>query len=157
MKSSLKKTAPNLITAAQFARILSHTPLATFRVLLLLLWDTGMRVGEALPLRRVQFSRRGNGGGAIELGPDSTKTGRVRTVFLTRRVAKALEALPDRGPYFFCGRIDEPLGYTYLRRIFAFAVERAKVPCAPGETIRLHTLRKSAFYRMTHHSILVAK
>jgi integrase len=152
MKSSLKKTAPNLITAAQFARILSHTPLATFRVLLLLLWDTGMRVGEALPLRRVQFSRRGNGGGAIELGPDR-KTGRARTVFLTRRAAKALESLPDRGPYFFCGRDGEPLGYTYLYRIFAVAVKRAKVPWAPG----LHTLRKSAFYRMTHHSILVAK
>jgi integrase len=137
-----------LRTDEEFGRILAHIPVATFRVLLLLLWDTGMRVGEALKLRRVQFSPRINGGGVVELGRDETKTGRARTVFLTRRVAKALESLPDRGPYFFCKPNGGTFSYAYLYRIFALAAERAKLPCAPGETIHLHTLRHSALYRM---------
>jgi integrase len=137
-----------LRTDEEFGRILAHVPIASLRAMLLLLWDTGMRVGEALKLRRVQFSPRINGGGVVELGRDETKTGRARTVFLTRRAARALEALPDRGPYFFCKRDGGTYSYTHLHHIFSLAVERSKLPCAPGETIHLHTLRHSAIYRM---------
>jgi integrase len=54
-------------------------------------YDTGMRKGEVLKVRRAQLDLRES---CLRLGAEDTKTDRPRNVYLTARTLDALRALP---------------------------------------------------------------
>jgi integrase len=63
----------------------------TFRGIMLMAYDQGMRLREVLNLERSQLHLKE---GFVELRPQDTKTEEGRKVFLTRRTMDAIRALP---------------------------------------------------------------
>lgn len=115
------------------------------RALALIYFDGGMRRMEGIDLQRHNLIKKPDGGGWIVLY--HTKTKKAREVCVTQRAVAALEALPDRGTYFFA-RPDgkQPYHKRYLYQRFRLAVARSGLRPAPGENITWHTLRHSFCY-----------
>lgn len=130
-------------TDDEFARLLSCIRHETLRAFVLTLFDSGMRFGEAIQVRRSQVVRRDGGGGVIELSSDQTKTGKPRHIYLTKRALRAMEQLPNRGPFVFASEEGKPYSYVYMRRMLEDAVDRSGIKLAPGERIRFHQMRHS--------------
>ena len=136
-------------TDEEFSRLMARIEHPHLRVLVLVLFDSGMRFHEAVNLRRNQLARRPEGGAIVELSGDQTKTGKARRVCLTKRATDALGTLPDRGPYFFAKRTTgQPYSYSFFQKMYQLAADTCGIQCAPGERITLHSLRHSALYRM---------
>lgn len=114
------------------------------RALCLLFFDSGLRRMEGVTLRRDQVTRRPDGTAAVSLSGNDTKNGRPRCPRLTKRTLEALDALPQRGPYFFSRRDGKkPLAVRFLYELFQRAVARSGLQPAPGENLCWHVLRSS--------------
>lgn len=133
-------------TEEEFAKLLAASD-AWIRALCLVLFDGGLRKMEAINLRRDQLIRRPNGGAVVAIGADECKGAYPRHAQLTRRAVEALDALPDRGPYFF-SRPDGagPYSAWYMYHKFQHAAARSGIQPAPGERLLLHNLRSSFAY-----------
>ncbi len=81
-----------VVDEASFARLFKAAD-ATFRPILLVAYDQGLRKDEVLELKWSQVDLKS---GVIRLAPQDTKGGEHRAVYLTRRVHEALRDLPHR-------------------------------------------------------------
>jgi integrase len=130
-------------TDEEFARLLACIKHPVLRVFVLVLFDSGMRFGEAIQIRRVQFARRPGKGGVVDLTGDQTKTGKPRRVYLTRRACDAIQSLPNRGPYIFASPRGGHYSYPFFYHLLIEAVDKSGLEAAPGETLRFHSCRHS--------------
>ena len=103
---------------------------------LVVAYDTGMRKGEILNLRRSQVDLKA---GSVRLGAEDTKTNRARTIYLTARALDVLKRLPRqlRSEHIFANpQTGKP--WTDLKRSFDAARD------AIGRTdLWFHDLRRS--------------
>lgn len=117
------------------------------KALVLMLFDSGMRLGEAVGVRWSQLVSH-NGVCMVELAAGETKTKRARRPRITKRAWDALQALPRAGEYIFS---DEQTGRAYsqrtLYRRYQEALEKSGLQTVDGERIVAHTMRHSAAYR----------
>jgi integrase len=99
---------------------------------LLTAWDTGMRIGEVIKLRRDQIDWKT---GRVALGAADTKQERAKAIFLSERALEALKAIPAhlKSPWVFWSG---PKGRrrTLPRRGFHQAF---------GDGVWVHDLRRS--------------
>lgn len=117
------------------------------RALVLIYFDGGLRRQEGLGLRRDQIMRKADGSAVAFLSGSETKTGRPRTPRLTKRTVEALDALPDRGQFFFASpKTGRPYDASWIYRKFCAAVAQAGLQAAPGENMSPHVLRHSFAY-----------
>lgn len=113
------------------------------KALITLLYDSGMRQGEAISLRRDQVSYAPDGTPIASLV--KTKGNKARIVPLTKRIMEELDKLPDEGAYYFArpgyGR---PYAYSTLYERFQLAVARAGFPrLEVGSPVHYHDHRHS--------------
>jgi integrase len=108
----------------------------SYRPVLLMAYDTGMREGEILNLRWSQLDLKDR---AVRLGAEDTKTNKARTVYLTDRVIEPLQQLPRQlhSEYVF---VSHRTGsrWSELRRAF----DRAR-KAVGREDLWFHDLRRS--------------
>jgi integrase len=108
----------------------------SFRPILLVAFDTGMRQREVLELRWEKVDLRS---GTIELAPQDTKSEAPRRVVLTARVVEALRALPRGiGAAFVFPNPKTGKAWQDLRKSFLRAVRKAKL-----DGLWFHDLRRS--------------
>jgi integrase len=105
---------------------------AWMRPVLLVAFDTGMRIGEVLGLRRDRLDWRT---GRVELQASETKTEEPRIIYLSERALEALRALPAhvRSPLVFWA------GKSGKRR----SLPRRGFQAAFGPGVWVHDLRRS--------------
>jgi integrase len=105
--------------------------------MILLAYDTGMRKGEVLKVRRDQLDLRE---GCFRLGAEDTKTDRPRNVYLTTRTLDALRALPRyvTSEFVFVNpRTGKP--WNNIRRMWRRACKAAGL----AEGVWFHDTRRS--------------
>ncbi len=122
---------------AGFARLCAAAPNPMARALFMVAFDTGMRKGELLGLRRanVDLEQR-----LVRLGDADCKNGSGRVVPLTDRAVDVLAALPAWSPYVFTMLTGDPVGKTTAFEWFAAARTKSGIPTA----MTFHGLRHSA-------------
>jgi len=86
-----------VLTEEEFERLLNAAP-EHIKPILLTAWETGMRRGEIIGLRRNQVDFRK---GIITLFGQDTKTNKSHRVPMNDRLKECLERLPVRGENFF--------------------------------------------------------
>jgi integrase len=129
-KSNIRKS---VVKEDAFKRL--HAAAAEpLKPILLVAFDTGMRLSEILRLRRDQLDLTE---GCIELAAEDTKTDEPRRVYLTPRVREALGALELAGDYVFTNP-KTGTHYDDVRKAFASACEAAGLP-----GLWFHDLRRS--------------
>ncbi len=109
---------------------------ASMRDLAAVLIDTGLRVGEALKLEWSAVVLRENPG-YLRVRPIHSKNSRPRTVPLTDRVRKILEANREKSGLVFRNPDGEPLYHTWLNQQHAAVREALGLPA----DFVLHSLR----------------
>ncbi|HUJ27031.1 MAG TPA: site-specific integrase, partial [Myxococcales bacterium] len=104
--------------------------------ILLVAYDTGMRLREVLDLRWSQVDSKA---GVIKLAAEDTKTEEPRTVFLTSRVQKALASLPRylKSDFVFTNP-ETGKAWNDIRKLFRRAVKAADLA-----GVWFHDLRRS--------------
>ncbi|TMB26052.1 MAG: site-specific integrase [Deltaproteobacteria bacterium] len=104
--------------------------------IILVAYDTGMRLREILGLRSSQVNLKQ---GVIKLSAEDTKTEEPRTVFLTSRVLEALEAQPRhiKSDWVFTNPETEE-AWKDIRKAFRRACKAAKLT-----GVWFHDLRRS--------------
>ncbi len=124
-------------TEEEFARLLEKAE-DELKPILLVAYDCGMRKSEILSLKWSQVVLRGEERGFIRLSSADTKSRKPREVPLTRRVRKAINALPrSMSGYVFT---NEKTGtrWNQIKKKF----QRARTG-AEMEHLRFHDLRRS--------------
>lgn len=111
------------------------------KALVTLLYDSGMRQGEAISLRRDQVSYAPDGTPVASLV--QTKGHKARIVPLTKRIMEELEKLPDEGVYYFARPgYNRPYAQSTLYKKFQLAVARAGFPPLEiGSSVHYHDSR----------------
>jgi integrase len=149
----LERRQPTFLPPEEVERIAAACP-EPYDLLIRLLVGTGLRWGEAIALRRRSLDLTGGLlivteslaeiGGELTFGP--TKSHAERTVWLTRSLAKALEAHLDkrvgrgRDALVFTSEKGRPLRYSNFRReVWVPALKAANV-----DKVGIHVLRHSA-------------
>ena len=124
-----------VVEEVEFERLFEASE-ATLKPLLLVAFDTGMRLREILDLQWSQVDLRT---GVIRLLPQDTKAEDARTVLLTARVLRALKALP-RGASGVAVFPNPSTGAPWqdIRQAFRRAVVASKL-----EGLWFHDLRRS--------------
>lgn len=129
----------------------SRLQAATYRMLLLLLYSTGLRVGEAIGLeigdvdlaqrvitvRNAKFYK-------TRLVPVGPRLGDELAAHLERRGTLAMPQ--GSGSAFLCSRTGHRLTYEHVITLFQRVRSAARITCPPGELRppRLHDLRHTA-------------
>jgi integrase len=148
----------NIGTAEEFELLLracseSHHALPA---LVLLYFDGGLRRLEGMRARWDELEAKPGGGGRLRLAGRRTKTGKPRYAHLTSRTWSELQGLPRISEWVFANVSAEkkhrrhhgrPYSPGYLYRCFQAAVVASGLEAAEGESITLHTLRRSFAYR----------
>ena len=136
------KPAPNdmrVLTREEEARLMKALHSDTDRALVICALDTLLRLSNVAKLSRAQDH-------GTYLFSD-TKTGALR-VPVSKRLRKALDALPDRGRFFFPDYAEEPYPYR-VRDMFTAACKRAKIQTGRNSGgVGFHTLRHTGATRM---------
>jgi integrase len=117
-------------------RMLYEAAEPTLQPILLVAFDTGMRLREVLDLRWSQLDLKV---GTVKLAAEDTKTEEPRTVFLTARVRKALETHPRflKSEYVFTNPETES-SWKDVRKMFRRALKAAGLA-----GVWFHDLRRS--------------
>jgi len=125
----------NVLTEVEFARLFEASE-ESLRPILLVAFDTGMRLREILDLRWNQMDLRD---GIVRLLPQDTKAEDARTVLLTERLLRAFEALP-RGIGASAVFPNPSTGKPWqdIRKAFRRAVAKAEL-----DGLWFHDLRRS--------------
>lgn len=128
------------------------------KVIIRVLFDTGMRRGEVINLRWEQIDEAH---ACIRLGATQTKNGRPRVVRLSTRALAALKSVPriEGAPHVFCvgasnAMCDRPwarnlahperlYNRTHVYHLYQDAVAAAGLKGVNGEEITMHCLRHS--------------
>jgi integrase len=148
----------NIGTAEEFELLLracadAHPALPA---LVLLYFDGGLRRLEGMRARWDELEPKPGGGGRLRLAGRRTKTGKPRYAHLTARTWAELQGLPRISEWVFANTSTEkkhrrhrgrPYSPGYLYRCFQEAVAASGLAPAEGESITLHTLRRSFAYR----------
>ena len=103
--------------------------------------DTGLRIGDALAIRRCDLAQR--------ISVLEQKTGKRRTVRISKRLLGQLQALPVAGEWFFPGR--DPVKHRTRQAVWA-DLRRAAKACRVPEHLSPHSARKlyaSEMYQRT--------
>lgn len=132
---------PYCPTPSEIERLIEHADEQT-RTAIVLLWTTGLRIGELIELQwsDVSFDTGSNGVILVRRGGSggSTKTGRERSVPLHRRARSVLEQLPRNAEHV----LPKLRERTLLARI-----KRLAIVCGVSQTIVVHSFRH-AFCRL---------
>ena len=125
----------SVLDDAAFEKLLAASE-AHLKPIILVAYDTGMRLREVLGLRWSQVNLKL---GFIKLSAEDTKTEEPRTVFLTSRVLEALEAQPRhiKGDWVFTNPETEE-AWKDVRKVFRRACKTAKL-----NGVWFHDLRRS--------------
>ncbi len=128
-----------------FARLAAAAPNPMARALFVVAFDTGMRRGELIGLRRdaVDLEAR-----LIRLGDADCKNGEGRIVPLTDRAVDVIRSLPAWSAYTF-SMTGGPVARSSVHEWFAFAREKAGLPAA----MTFHGLRHSAATLMRRRGV----
>jgi integrase len=128
------------------------------KVIIRVLYETGMRRGEVLNLRHEQIDEAHS---CIRLGAGQTKNGRPRVVRLSTRALAALKSVPriEGAPHVFCvgasnamchrpwaRHLPHPERLYNVRHVYGLykdAVDAAGLKGVNGEEITMHCLRHS--------------
>lgn len=128
-----------------FSRLAAAAPNPMSRVLFTVAFDSGMRRGELMNLRRVDVDLEAR---LVRLGDADCKNGTGRVVPLTKRAVAALSELPTWSPYVF-SITGGPLKKTTLHKWFAVAREKSQTPA----NVCFHSLRHSAATLMRRRGV----
>ncbi len=125
----------SVLDDAAFGKLLTAAE-AELKPIILVAYDTGMRLREVLGLRWSQVNLKL---GVIKLSAEDTKTEEPRTVFLTSRVQQALEAQPRhiKGDWVFTNPETEE-AWKDIRKVFHRACKAVKLT-----GVWFHDLRRS--------------
>jgi integrase len=144
-----KKRRPRILTLAEERRILAHATDPHDRALLLLALDTLMRLSDVKALRRDRDYRTYLHVEAPKVDPYD--------VPVSRRLRRALDRLPDTGPYFFPKRWHGRPGAISVNtvwRIFRRVCEAAHVPVGRKDRgVTFHSLRHTGTTRMLEQGV----
>jgi integrase/recombinase XerD len=128
--------SPQYLTRAEQLSLLASVDDAVLKLLFEFLFNTGLRIGEALALKWVDVDVSRKQISVVSSEGHVTKTRRNRVVPLNDN---AMGALPERsGEYVFC-RQGRPLNVSYASHRFKYYVRTAGLP----ESIHLHSSRHS--------------
>ena len=125
-----------IVTDEEFDRLYECAN-ADIRPILLVAYDTGMRLGEILKLKWSHVSLKDK---RFRLRQEDTKTDRPRIIILSRRVVKALKSLPrgiKRDSYVFVNA-DTGTRWVDIRKQYNKAKKKAGL-----EHVWFHDLRRS--------------
>lgn len=103
--------------------------------------DTGLRIGDALAIKRADLAQR--------ITVTEQKTGKRRTVRISKRLLGQLQALPVNGEWLFPGR--DPVKHRTRQAVWA-DLHRAAKACRVSEHLSPHSARKiyaSEMYQRT--------
>lgn len=116
----------------------------SLKPILVVAYDTGMRLTEILRFRWEQYDRAE---GCLDLDADQTKGERARKVFLTRRAIETLEAINVKGPFMFTNPKTGSY-YRDVRKVFDSARRAIGRP-----ELWFHDLRRSFVTRAVKRGI----
>lgn len=142
----LARREPNVRTVViaedVFVRLIAAAePL--FRAVMVVAYDTGMRLDEVLDLKVEHVDLKDAGEAAIRLPPQDTKTEKARVMYLTDRARDAIRAVPraKNARYVFPNpKTEKP--YQDIRKMFRRACAAAGLE-AGKDGLWFHDLRRS--------------
>jgi integrase len=148
-----KSARETWLTEQQFERLVAHAGVlgeereVVFRALVIAMVVTGMRISEALRVRRDRIHLDGS----MVLGSAETKTRKARVVGFTNRALVAMSEVPGYpgSPYVFASKHNKGKPYDasaprhWLRKV-AEASGLDAVVAHGDDRLRLHDLRHSA-------------
>lgn len=139
-KSNVRRS---VIRDAEFDQLLAAAP-SHLKPILIVAYDTGMRLMEILTLRWAQYDKAE---GCVELHAGDTKSEEGRKVYLTKRANEALAAIDVKGPFVFTNP-KTGSHYDDVRKVFGTAAEAIG---RPG--LWFHDLRRSFVTRARRKGI----
>lgn len=138
---------PRVLTPAEVGRLLATVRSPKYRALFALLYDTGLRITEALNLklgdldrgRGVIYVRGGKGGKDRQVKLGDRLYGILRAYWKEVRPTQAPEQPLSRDSYLFVNRAGRPLSAQIAQRI----IKLSALECGLSADVTPHTLRHS--------------